>query len=267
MMYLVTVRTYRTRPHRIVMHPRTTAACMLLLLATGCPKQPEFSMEAPGRPALTWHNDDTDATEKPVTDAAKETETERALLAEYRESERQGSDDLAMARTLSGLALLRRQQGDLAEAEQFYRRALTIRERKQGPNDPDVAATLNNLGGVLAAQGNYDAAQPALERALTVRQAALGSDHELTAESLNNLALLYAAQGNAEAAEPLYQRAVAVLEKNGPAQKDGLDRVLDNYAALLDDTGRDSEAATLKARARSLRDASGQPAGAAPPPP
>ncbi len=71
MVYLITVRTYRTRPHRIMMNPRATATCIVLLLATGCPKQPEFGMEAPGRPALTWQHDDTDSTEKPVTDAAQ----------------------------------------------------------------------------------------------------------------------------------------------------------------------------------------------------
>jgi len=248
-----------------MMNPRTATVCAVLLLATGCPKQPEFGMEAPGRPTVTWRHDETDSTEKPAADAAKEKETERTLLAEYRESERHGTEDLAMARTLSSLAILRRQQGALAEAEQLYRRALTIRERTQGPDHPDVAATLNNLAGVLAAQGNYDAAQPALERALTIRQKTLGNDHVLTAESLNNLALLYAAQGNADAAEPLYQRAVAVLEKNRSTHAGGLDRVLDNYAALLDDTGRGSEAEALKARARDLRAAGGQPAEGAPP--
>jgi len=252
----------RNRPHNMMTNPRTAAVCVGLLLATGCPKQPEFGMEAPGRPAVTWRHKDSGASEKSVVNVDKE--TERALMAEYRESQRHGTEDLAMARTLSNLAILRRQQGDLVEAEQLYRRALTIRERQQGPDHPDVAATLNNLAGVLAAQGNYDAAQPLLERALNVRQKALGNDHVLTAESLSNLALLYAAQGNADAAEPLYQRAVAILERNDGATKSGLDRVLDNYGALLDDTGRDREAADLKARAQHLRAAGAQPAEAAP---
>lgn len=117
-----------------------------------------------------------------------------------------------------------------------------------------MAATLNNLAGVEAAQGAYDAAQPLLERALAIRQTALGAEHALTAESLSNLALLYAAQGNAAAAEPLYQRAVAILEKpDGVQRREDLGRVLDNYAALLYETGRDSQAEALEARARDLR--------------
>jgi tetratricopeptide (TPR) repeat protein len=226
-------------------------ALAVLLLASGCPKQPQLEMEAPGRPAVTWQNETGDAA--PVPDVQAQKEAERELLAELRESERKGSDDLALADTLYNLAILRRQQGEFAEADGLYRRALEIRERKEGPNHPDVAATLNNLAGLEAAQGDYDAAQPLLERALSIRQAALGNNDVLTVQSMNNLALLYAAQGNAAAAEPLYQRAVSILEKTDSARKTDLDRVLDNYAALLHDIGRDPEADALEARARLIR--------------
>jgi hypothetical protein len=81
--YLVTLRMVRNRPHNIVKLPRGTAVCAMLLLATGCPKRPEFGMEAPGRPAVTWQHDDTGTTEKPMANADRE--TERVLLEEYRE--------------------------------------------------------------------------------------------------------------------------------------------------------------------------------------
>jgi tetratricopeptide (TPR) repeat protein len=235
---------------------QAAAVCVGLVLVAGCPKQPKFGMEAPGRPAITWQHEDGGSSEK--RNAQAEKETERELLAEYRAAERKGTDDLAMAQTLYRLAILRRQQGELGEAERLYLRALAIREKEQGSNHPDVAATLNNLAGLKAAQGNYEAAQPLLERALAIRETAFGSDDVLTAESLNNLALLYAAQGNAQAAEPLYQRAVAILEQKHGSQKGELDRVLDNYAALLYETGRDSEAEEMEAHARVIRAAEGQ---------
>lgn len=232
------------------------AVCAALVVVAGCPKQPEFGMEAPGRPAITWQNEGVGSSEKPNAQAEKD--TERELLAEYRAAERRGPDDLAMAGTLYRLAILRRQQGQLAEAERLYLRSLAIREKEQGPNHPDVATTLNNLAGLKAAQGNYEAAQPLLERTLAIRETAFGSDDVLTAESLNNLALLYAAQGKADAAEPLYQRAVAILEQKHGSVKGELDRVLDNYAALLYETGRDSEAEQMEAHARVVRAAEGQ---------
>jgi tetratricopeptide (TPR) repeat protein len=208
-------------------------------------------MEAPGRPAVTWHSDAGDSSEPSKTQS--QNEIERELLAELHAAEGNDSDDLALATTLYNLGILRRQQGDFAEAARLYRRALDIRERKEGPNHPDVAATLNNLAAVEALQGHYEEAKPLLERALSIRRKTFGDEDVLTAESLNNLALLYAAQGNAVAAEPLYQQALAILDKPNVDQKGALDRVLDNYAALLYDTGRDSEAAQLEARARLLR--------------
>ena len=208
-------------------------------------------MEAPGRPAVMWHAEDDGSASAPQDNKS----TERELLAELHEAERSGTTDLAAATTLYNLAILRRQQGEFAEAEQLYRRALAIRERDQGPTHADVAVILNNLAGLEAAQGNYAAAQPLLERALTIRQTALGNDDVLTAESLNNLALVYAAQNDAAAAEPLYQRALSILEKTDVAAKGDsqLERVLENYAALLHDTGRDGEAEAMEARVHALR--------------
>lgn len=227
-------------------------------------------MEAPGRPAVTWHSEDKD--ESPAQDTSSDVATERALLAAMHVEEGKDANQLSLAGTLYNLAILRRRQGALIEAERLYRKALAIREREQGPNHPDVAVILNNLAALKAFEGSYGDAQPLFERALTIRETALGNTHVLTAQSLNNLALLYAAQGDAAAAEPLYKQALAILEPTEPPiigrpqtpnarkaapprsdpQRGELERVLDNYAALLHDTGRDIEAEELEARARTL---------------
>jgi len=243
------------------------AAVTALMLAAGCATtQPEVGIEAPGRPAVTWHSE-SEGTPPPRPNA--DVDTERQLLAELDAAEKKGTDQLAVADTLYNLAILRRQQGSLAESERLYRRALDIRERKQGPNHPEIAVILNNLAALEVAEGRYADAKPLLERALAIRQGALGADL-LTAESLNNLALLFAARGDTGAAEPLYQQALAILEPV-PAPAKGsttvvqdsaplaethrreLERVLVNYAALLRDTGRDNEAEEVESRARALR--------------
>lgn len=218
-------------------------------------------MEEPGRPAVTWQNDTGDSSA--AADEQAQKTAERALLAEIHDAERKGTDERALATGFYNLAILRRQQGEFAEAERLYRKALDIRERIEGPNHPDVATTLNNLAALMAAQGNYEVAQPMLERTLAIRQTALGNTHVLTAESMSNLALLYAAEGNATSAEPLYRQAIAILEKTEGARQGELDRVLDNYAAMLHETGRDVEAGGLEARARLIRAAAEQQTGAA----
>lgn len=235
---------------------RAWAAVAVLFLVSGCIAGPHLG-EDEGRKAIVWEHKGF-VTAPPPPAAVAGPEAERALLAELKEAEGRGDDQLATAAALYRLAILRRQQGASAEAEGLYRRALGIREGVQGPNHPDVALVLNNLAALYAAQDNYAAAQPLLERALAIREAAFGPAHALTAQSLSNLALLHAAQGNAAAAEPLYQSAVSILEA-APAPPEGggnrgdLDRVLDNYAALLHDTGRDAEADELEARARVIR--------------
>ncbi len=50
-----------------------------------------------------------------------------------------------MGRVLNNLAELYYGQGEYAEAESLYRRALAIQERVLGPEHPDVAASVNNL--------------------------------------------------------------------------------------------------------------------------
>lgn len=237
---------------------RIAAVLAVLLLTPGCMTRPRLGKDE-GRAAIVWENRGLGvALASPV-----EQEDERELLAEIRQGEHEGTDERAQANTLYRLAILRRQQGDLVEAEQLYLRALAMREHKQGPTHPDVAVILNNLAAVYAAEGKYDAVQPLLERTVLIRQTALGDDHVLTAESLNNLALLYAAQGQAAAAEPLYRRAISVLEKKDATQREAtrsqLERVLDNYAALLYDTGRDREAKSIEARVRLMRATKSRP--------
>ena len=225
-------------------------------LLSGCAASPRLGKDE-GRAAVVWEHPSLAPEATPVAPA----DTEQQLLAEVKEAERSDGDPLALAASLYQLAILRRQQGDDAQAERLYRRALAIREREQGPSHLDVAIVLNNLAVLKATEGDYDAAQPMLERALSIREAGLGEDHVLTAQSLSNMALLHAARGDAAAAEPLYQRSLSILEKAEPeaeARSADLGRVLENYAALLYETGRDSEAERLEERARALVGAGAQ---------
>ena len=50
--------------------------------------------------------------------------------------------------------MLYRTQGEYAEAEPLYRRALAIREKALGPEHPDTAHGLNNLAELYDTQGN-----------------------------------------------------------------------------------------------------------------
>jgi tetratricopeptide (TPR) repeat protein len=210
---------------------------------SGGPKPP------PAPKPTTWESD-TEAGAKAFEQGNLEEAEQR--LEEARERAADGADnELAVAVSLSNLAVVRRARGDTGGAIELQQEALTIRERIQGPQHADVAVTLNSLAALYAARDEYGAAEPLLTRALAIREQTLGASDRYTAQSVSNLALLYAAQGRYADAEPLYQRAVAIFEQR-QAQVD-LAVALENYAALLDDTGRTKEAKEMEERAHALR--------------
>ena len=53
-----------------------------------------------------------------------------------------------MAVSLNNLAVLYDSQGQYAQAEPLYRRALAIWERAIGPDHPDVATSLENMAAL-----------------------------------------------------------------------------------------------------------------------
>lgn len=217
------------------------------LLLGGCgATQTGFAVEG-GQPAFTWRRPGT-----VTTRAADADDGARTAEANLRRAEQAVDDPMALAEANFELAVERRREGDVAEAERLYREALAICEREKGPDHPDVATAQNALGTLLASRGRDQEARPLLERALEIRRGALGDDSEVTAQSMNNLALLLAVQGDVAAAEPLYLEAIAVLEQKDRSSG-ALDQVLDNYAALLRDTGRDQEAGEVEVRAGAVR--------------
>jgi tetratricopeptide (TPR) repeat protein len=132
-----------------------------------------------------------------------------------------GPEHPLTATSLNSLAILLKDQGDLAGARPLCERALAIYEQVLGPEHPFTATSLNSLAILLEAQGDLAGARPLYERALAIREKVLGPEHPLTATSLNNLAELLRAHGDLAGARPLYERALAICEKMlGPEHPD-----------------------------------------------
>jgi tetratricopeptide (TPR) repeat protein len=66
-------------------------------------------------------------------------EAEASFLAALRKAERFGSQDLRLAKSLHNLANAYYKQGNCAEAEPLYERALAIAEQTIGIEHPDIA--------------------------------------------------------------------------------------------------------------------------------
>ncbi len=172
---------------------------------------------------------------------------ERALALQERTL---GADHPATALTLNDLALLKRDQGDLAGARQLAWRALAIREQALGDH-PDTAESLNNLALILKAQGDFAAARPIAERAVTIYEKTCGQQHASTATAINNLALLLQAQGDLAGARPLFERALAIYEKV-LEEHPSTSAALGNLAFLMESLGDRAAARPLYERALAI---------------
>ena len=150
-----------------------------------------------------------------------------------------------VAKSLSYLADVFKNQGRYADAEANYKRALAIDEEALGPNHPDVARSLINIASLHIEQGRYADVESLFKRALAILEKALGPDYPEYAILLNNVAGLYQAQGRNADAEPLLERALAIREKSFGPDHPGVAAFLNNLAALYMGEGRYADAEPL----------------------
>ena len=74
-----------------------------------------------------------------------------------------------MAAVLNNLAGLYRTQGQYAQAEPLYKRALAIWEKALGPDHPDVATSLESLAALYRATKRDEGAETLEQRAARIR--------------------------------------------------------------------------------------------------
>lgn len=91
-----------------------------------------------------------------------------------------GPEDLHVADRLRNLAVVLRDQGDLAGAKKRHERALAIGEKAYGRDHPKVAIGLINLALILSDDGDVAGAKEFVERALEIFTNSLGENHPRT---------------------------------------------------------------------------------------
>ncbi len=156
------------------------------------------------------------------------------------------------AGALNNLANVYLNQGNYADAEGLYKRALAIWEKALGAGHPAVALALNNLAAVYEKQGKYADAEGLHKRALASREKALGAGHPDVAQSLNNLANVYRAQGKYADAEGLFRRALAIREKT--FNQPDLASTLHNLAIVYEKQGKYADAERHYKRALAIQE-------------
>lgn len=120
-------------------------------------------------------------------------------------------DTTLLSTALSNLAGVYRRQGRLEEAEQTYRRALTLAEENSTEErELSIAILTNNLANVQRQRGNIDASEQMFRRALDLSTTLFGEDSPNVAAILTNLSRVLSLQGDLQEADRLSARAVAL---------------------------------------------------------
>ncbi len=159
--------------------------------------------------------------------------------------------ELEAAATLTQLAHVLRQQGELAASDALYRRALEIRVRLAGPDSLAVAETVNGLGLLHLEKNEPERAEELLLRAVGLRRRG-GAELDL-AESLLNLAALRIEQERPEEAEALLAEGTEIHHRLLGSEHPRLAIDLSSLAALLFRQGRFDDAARRYREALALR--------------
>lgn len=123
-------------------------------------------------------------------------------------------NELWAAGDLSDLGALALTRGDLPAAENYHRKAFSIRERLV-PDSLDLAASVNNLGIVVYRKGDLAGAQEYFSRVLGVRERLVPDSLDVAA-SLNNLAAVAYGRGDLDAAHEHHSRSARIREKLAP---------------------------------------------------
>lgn len=141
--------------------------------------------------------------EEPLTEVMKLLEQALTIASERH-------DALDIATLHNSIGLVRYAQGELAQAEEHYRQALTFFETQH----PEQAATLlHNLGSLFWTQGKLADAESAFTKALQLQTT--GQESHGQAETLNSLGLLYEARGEWAVAAQTYAQSLKLLQQWG----------------------------------------------------
>ncbi len=158
----------------------------------------------------------------------------------------------ALASTITSIALLQLDTGELAAAERAFREALDIFQAVYGEEHTEAATAMLNLATALRGKGDYDQAIPLLRTALRINRAAFGEGHPDLAPVLNELGShSYGTHDYPSAAEYFREALESVRAQHGRLNSN-VATSLHNLSASLDAMGNHAEAQNLRREALAI---------------
>ncbi|KAF7965512.1 hypothetical protein HWV62_43094 [Athelia sp. TMB] len=159
-----------------------------------------------------------------------------------------GVDHLDTLTTVHNLARVCSDLGKYDQADAFYARALTGREKQLGADHPDTLMTMHDVALLRSRQGKYGQSEELFIVVLASQEKWLGPEHLDTLETAENLGNVYIGLGKHDAARLLHARVLAGRTKQlGSEHPDTLTATF-CLGSLYREQGKYDEAEPLLAR-------------------
>jgi tetratricopeptide (TPR) repeat protein len=167
---------------------------------------------------------------------------------------RMGGHDQMWGWLFTTRAVLREQQGRLAEAIEDARRAIDAKTRAAGGANTDVAVSVNNLANHLAFSGDFQGAYDAILRAVEIGLSVVGPEHPLTAFHIGNRGQILYRLKRYDEAEKDVSAALAIMERETDPYGLFISFTLRTLGLCRLARGRFAEALPVLARAVEIRE-------------
>jgi serine/threonine-protein kinase len=122
-------------------------------------------------------------------------------------------EELDKAKIFNALGQAYQFQGKKEKAQEYYDKALTIRQKNLNPESPAIADTLVLMGTLEFSKRNLAKSEELLKRALDIQQKALGPDSVRVATTKFCLGVLYQKQKKIPEAKALVQDALRIRQQ------------------------------------------------------
>ena len=159
------------------------------------------------------------------------------------------SDAQREVKALNNLGRVLAAQKRDKEAERLYRQAIAEAKQKLGPSDPGLALGLSNLAKFLISRRKFSAAEPLLKRAEAIDGAAFGVNSARLGYDLANEGMAAAGRKRYADAETFYERSLAILEKALPPNHPEVGRAMARLADAYGHADRWDDSEKLYRRA------------------
>ncbi len=178
----------------------------------------------------------------------------KGALAAYRRAVELDPDDAA---GWTWLGHLLHRTGELAQAEEAYRKVLALGEAHQ--DKEEQAWALGNLGNVYQTRGELDKTEEMYRKALALNEA-LGSKEGMAIQ-YGNLGVVAYTRGELDKAEEMYRKSLEISEALG--LKEATARQYGNLGIVYDIRGELDKAEEMYRKALALNEALGHKEGMA----